>query len=439
MNYTEIHLAIVKHLVEHTFKHTYKTDSIEDILWDIVSNCVKLLDFEDCVIYLYDKNKDVLVQKAAYGPKRGDEWTVSNPINLKIGQGIVGSVAQSFEAEIINDCTKDPRYVVDDFGRYSEISVPLVFEGNLIGVIDSEHSEKHFFKSEHLDILKSISSICAIKIAEMQANAKNQVLARFFDETPHPTLRLDSNGIILNRNKAAENLLKQWDIVDNKICDDAVLQLITSVLSDNKDYSVEIVLVNDIYRLIFHPVFDRQYVNVYSSNVTALKNAKEEAELSNKIKGKFLSVISHEIRTPLNAIIGSLNLLKSENSTDKQLEYLNTADFASDKLLTLLNNVLDDEKIEAEKMEIENVHFNLRALVSNLKNAFIFETNSANNNLDFVIENNIYQSFYGDETKLFQILINLLNNAIKFTKNGNITIKIKEDHIMIIYVLYDLK
>ena len=420
MNYLETHLAIVKHLVEHTFKHTYKKSSIEDILWDVVSNCVKLLDLEDCVIYLFDKKKNRLVQRVASGPKVIDPGVIVNPIYLEMGEGIVGSVGQSGIAEIVGDCTKDPRYIVDDISRKSEIAVPLIFEGNLIGVIDSEHSKKYFFKQEHLDILKSVSSICAIKIAEMQANQKNEVLARFFNETSQPTLRIDKFGYVLNRNRASEELLKQWDITDNKICDEVILEFIVLVIKNNVEATREITLGKETYNLRFYPISDRDYVNVYSSNITALKNAKLEAEKANEIKDKFLSVISHEIRTPLNAIIGTLNLLKSESPNPKQMEYLKTTDYASDKLLTLLSNVLDVEKIKANKLQVENVHFNLRILLNNLKNAFAFDTHSQNNNLEFVIDDNINQSFYGDETKLYQVLINLLNNAIKFTKNGNI-------------------
>lgn len=430
MNYTEAHLAIVKHLVEHTFKQTYKKNNIEDILWDVASNCVKLLDLEDCVIYLFDKNNNRLVQKAAYGPKIVDDGVVSNPIYLELGEGIVGYVGQSGIAEIIGDCTKDSRYVVDDMSRYSEIAVPLIFEGNLIGVIDSEHSQKYFFKQEHLEILNSISSICAIKIAEMQANKKNEFLARFFNEAPQPKLRIDKSGYVLNRNIASEKVLKQWNIIGNKITDDIILKLIALVIKSKTVADREIALGKETYNLRFVPIYNRDYVNVYSSNITALKKAKLEAEKANEIKDKFLSVISHEIRTPLNAIIGTLSLLKSEDLSHKQSEYLKTTDYASDKLLTLLSNVLDVEKIKANKLQIENVDFNLRALLNNLKNAFNFDTQSKNNKLEFIIDDNIEQNFYGDETKLYQILINLLNNAIKFTENGNIFFRVNKKEII---------
>jgi signal transduction histidine kinase/CheY-like chemotaxis protein/putative methionine-R-sulfoxide reductase with GAF domain len=429
MNYLETHLTIVKHLVEHTFNHTYKKNSIEDILWDIVTNCVDTLGLEDCVIYMYDKSIDRLVQKAAYGPKVIDVGIISNPIYIKLGEGITGYVGKSGIAEIIGDCKKDKRYLVDDMERNSEIAVPLIFEGNLIGVIDSEHTEKNFFTREHLDIFKSISSICAIKIAEMRANQKNEVLARFFNESSHPTIRIDEFGNVLNKNKASEDVLLQWDTTKGRIGNKNILKLIDTVIKDNVEKVQEIILLDKTYNLRFNPVIGRNYINVYSSNITDLKKAKLEAEKANEIKDKFLSVISHEIRTPLNAIVGTLNLLKSEDLSEKQLEYLKTTDYASDKLLTLLTNVLDVEKIKANKIQVENIHFNLGILLNNLNNAFTFDTQSKNNDLKFIIDKNVPQQLYGDETKLYQILINLLNNAVKFTNNGHIFLRVKQEEL----------
>lgn len=427
MNYLETHLTIVKHLVEHTFNHTYKKNSIDDILWDIVTNCVDFLGLEDCVIYMYDKSIDRLVQKAAYGPKVIDVGVISNPVYLKLGEGIAGYVGKSGVAEIVNDCTKDARYLVDDMERNSEIAVPLIFEGNLVGVIDSEHSEKNFFTQEHLDVFKSISSICAIKIAEMRASQKNEVLARFFNESSHPTIRIDEFGTVLNKNKASEDVLIRWHTSKGKIGNKKILKLIDTVIKNNVEKTQEITLLDKTYNLRFNPVVGRNYVNVYSSNITDLKKAKQEAEKANEIKDKFLSVISHEIRTPLNAIVGTLNLLKSEDLSEKQLEYLKTTDYASDKLLTLLTNVLDVEKIKANKIQVEKIHFNLGTLLNNLNNAFTFDTQSKNNELKFIVDKNIPQQLYGDETKLYQILINLLNNAIKFTNDGHIFLRVKQE------------
>lgn len=146
----------------------------ENILWDVAKNCIGRLHFEDCVIYLVDEEKNMLVQKAAHGPKSPREFEITRPMGIEPGKGIVGSVALSGKAEIINDTTRDSRYIVDDERRYSEISVPIISDGKVLGVIDCEHSKKRFFTQKHLSILTTIASLCANKIVRARAEEEKR-------------------------------------------------------------------------------------------------------------------------------------------------------------------------------------------------------------------------------------------------------------------------
>lgn len=143
--------------------------TVDDILWDIARNCISRLDFEDCVIYLLDEERNMLVQKAAYGIKNPSEREIFNPIEIAVGKGIVGSVAETRKPELISDTSKDPRYIVDDARRLSELAVPIVYGEKVLGVIDSEHRKKNFYKKEHKDVLLSVASICSAKIAKVVA------------------------------------------------------------------------------------------------------------------------------------------------------------------------------------------------------------------------------------------------------------------------------
>ncbi|WP_275614006.1 histidine kinase [Flagellimonas yonaguniensis] len=142
----------------------------EDILWDLAKNCISKLGFVDCVIYLVDHPKQVLVQKAAYGPKNPRDFKLHNPVNIAIGDGITGCVAKTGKPELVMDTSLDPRYILDDDNRLSEICVPIVYEDVLYGVIDCEHPEKGFFTARHLKMLSAIASICAIKIKSVRDN-----------------------------------------------------------------------------------------------------------------------------------------------------------------------------------------------------------------------------------------------------------------------------
>lgn len=142
----------------------------EDILWDLAKNCIAKLGFVDCVVYLVDHKNNLLVQKAAYGPKNPKDRKLYNPVEINIGDGITGYVALSGQAEIINDTSKDVRYIEDDALRLSEICVPIVYEDTIYGVIDCEHPQANFFTDHHLKMLSAIASICAIKIKSVRDN-----------------------------------------------------------------------------------------------------------------------------------------------------------------------------------------------------------------------------------------------------------------------------
>ncbi len=144
----------------------------EDILWDVAKNCISKLGFVDCVVYLVDEHENLLVQKAAYGPKSPKDQTIYNPVEISIGQGITGSVAKTGKPELIPDTSQDSRYIVDDDVRLSEICVPIMHEDELYGVIDCEHPEKGFFSERHLKMLSAIASVCAIKIKSVRANSE---------------------------------------------------------------------------------------------------------------------------------------------------------------------------------------------------------------------------------------------------------------------------
>ncbi len=147
--------------------------TVDDLVWDIVRNCISQLEFEDCVIYLNDASRNILVQKAAWGPKT-DQGIIINPIEIPVGSGIVGTVAHNKKGEIVNDISRDPRYIVDDIPRNSEIAVPILAEGNLLGVIDSENSQKDFYTSRHFQILTTIASLCADKITIIKTIAEKR-------------------------------------------------------------------------------------------------------------------------------------------------------------------------------------------------------------------------------------------------------------------------
>ncbi|CAM3058555.1 tetratricopeptide repeat-containing hybrid sensor histidine kinase/response regulator [Flavobacterium frigoris] len=149
--------------------------------------------------------------------------------------------------------------------------------------------------------------------------------------------------------------------------------------------------------------------------------AKEKAEKASQARADFLSTVSHELRTPLNAINGITHLLLEENPKTSQLHYLSSLKFSGNYLTTFINEILEINKIESNKVEVENINFNLKHLLEGIQNSLIEVATKNNNNFTLVIDSNIPDNLMGDPTKLSQIFMNLMNNALKFTKNGNVT------------------
>jgi LytS/YehU family sensor histidine kinase/ligand-binding sensor domain-containing protein len=153
-------------------------ETIDEVLWDVAKKLIGELGFEDCMIYLWDKDKTKLIQKAGYGPKGSIEEINKQPFDVVLGQGVVGYVAQYKESVLIADTRKDIRYRPDEMERLSEICVPILDQNQLIGIIDSENSNLNFYTPQHLQILTTIATNLANKITEIkskQAIKENEV------------------------------------------------------------------------------------------------------------------------------------------------------------------------------------------------------------------------------------------------------------------------
>jgi len=154
--------------------------------------------------------------------------------------------------------------------------------------------------------------------------------------------------------------------------------------------------------------------------------AGHKAEEAAQSKQQFMSTMSHEIRTPLNEVIGITNLLMQGNPREDQMDFIKTLRFSGNHLLTLVNDVLDYNKMESGKIVFEQARFNLDDFLNDIMRTYSFRSKSKNIEFDIVMENKLPSEVTGDSIRLNQILSNLLSNALKFTQKGSIHIILKE-------------
>lgn len=154
--------------------------------------------------------------------------------------------------------------------------------------------------------------------------------------------------------------------------------------------------------------------------------AKEKAEKASLAKAQFLSTITHELRTPLYAVTGLTHLLLEENPKEDQKEHLNSLKFSGEYLLSLINNILDLNKLEANKVEVEKTTFNLKKRTKDVIVSLKKSADDRKTKLHLEFDDTIPETLSGDPLKLSQILINLIGNSVKFTQNGDVFVRVKK-------------
>jgi ligand-binding sensor domain-containing protein len=143
--------------------------NVDDVLWDVSKNLISWLNYEECMIYMWNDDRTKMLQKAWYGLKGSPGHTHISSFDVAPGQGVVGHVMVTKEPIVIPDTTKDSRYRVDDAYRLSEICVPIVHDDELIGIIDSEHSQLNYFTERDIKTLTTIATLVSNKIKQIES------------------------------------------------------------------------------------------------------------------------------------------------------------------------------------------------------------------------------------------------------------------------------
>ncbi|MCL1894573.1 MAG: ATP-binding protein [Holophagaceae bacterium] len=349
---------------------------------------------------------------------------------------------------IINNSVVAVAGAVNKHGGYFEDDVKQLtnFAGGFWNVFLRKQAEKRKYESELFlkSVADAIPSIITFWTKEMKCGFSNPTFQEWFNKTPDQILEL-----------YIEDFFDRSFLDSNKKYFDATLR------GENVQFESTLNTPTAIQKIIIGhliPYIPNAIVMGFffiATDITEIKNTQLEleklnfdlqgrtsqAEDASKIKSEFLANMSHEIRTPMNAIVGLGHLLSKTKLDEEQHKYVNLVQNATKNLLELINDLLDLSKIEANKMSVESIPFDLQETIYNIVN--IFTEKAEAKNIKFVLnpECNIKIDLLGDAHKLRQILTNLLDNAIKFTSKGKVTLSVsqKENDSQTVVLLFVVK
>ena len=295
---------------------------------------------------------------------------------------------------------------------------------NLSNIVSSDSiswaiNKLEFINNQYTGIDEKIKSNIQLALANLHLKQQEpekaanylKLLINIEDDTDNLITNSIGNNIVVNKNPlVAKNgqsveFIKLMSIMSIALI--AVLSLLSlSLYRNNK----ERMRINSLLQI----------------KNSELEIAKNKAEKASKARSEFLSTVSHELRTPLNAINGITHILLEEDPSENQLKYLKSLEFSGDYLLRFINDILEINRVESGNVQLEEISYDIRQLLENIIESFAEISRTNEINCVLVLDNKIPNLLIGDPTKLSQIFMNIIGNAMKFSKQGTVIVSIKE-------------
>jgi CheY-like chemotaxis protein/signal transduction histidine kinase len=307
-------------------------------------------------------------------------------------------------------------------GAVSEMGIDILFGGR-----------RYFITSDRIQIIDLLLSTYEMAVqTNMELEGAKTNYRTLLESNSDGIIVVDTNNRVLFVNPAAEFLCDcqkhelQGLVFDFPILPDQNSELVLSH-KDGRQVAVEMRVVDTVWENKAAYMASLRDITERKRAEEALRQAKEVAEEATRIKSEFLANMSHEIRTPMNAIIGMTALLMNTEQTPEQLEYTTMVRTSGDALLTIINDILDFSKVEAGKLELEYQPFDLRICVEEALDLVSPGADKKGLNMSYFMDESSPEAIVGDVTRLRQVLVNLLGNAVKFTESGEVALLVSSE------------
>jgi two-component system, sensor histidine kinase and response regulator len=340
--------------------------TVDEVLGQIVGLAAGILRCDACLIYLHEAATGDFVLRASQVPRSQSAAT----LRFKLGEGVTGWVAEhQANVALSADASRDPRFktvseLVEDTYE-ALLSVPLINRGVTIGVINIHHRDPHPHSEAEISAISFIGQQLSSVIAKNLLEDENERLADQFYKEERRRAQLEEQ----------------------------VAQRTAQLSASNNE----------------------------------LRAAKDKAEETARLKSEFLANISHELRTPMNGIIGMTDLVLDSELQPEQREFLEIVKNSADSLLSIINNILDFSKLEARRLKLNEVIFELEAEIGETIRSLAVPAHEKGLELTYQVTSKAPPWVKGDPQSLRQILVNLIGNAIKFTEQGEVVLRVLLD------------